>query len=75
MDRAEDFVPTGIPRPYLSYGSMFRASPSGVWGEPTKADAEKGEKIFDRCAQLAVEQIQQAFAYMEKKEKFGYSYF
>lgn len=74
MDRAVDFVPT-IPRPYLSYGSMFRASPPGVWGEPTKGTAEKGEKIFDRCADLAVEQIENAFAYMEKKEKFNYSYF
>lgn len=74
MDRAVDYVPT-IPRPYLSYGSMFRASPTGVWGEPTKATAEKGEKIFDRCADLAVEQIQKAFAYMEQKEKFNYSYF
>ena len=74
MDRAVDFVPT-VPRPYLSYGSMFRASPTGVWGEPTKGTAEKGQKIFDRCADLAVEQINNAFAYMEKKEKFNYSYF
>ena len=74
MDLAVDAVPN-IPRPYLSYGSMFRASPTGVWGEPTKGTAEKGEKIFDRCAEIAVDQIEQAFAYMEKKEKFNYSYF
>ena len=74
MDHAVDFVPD-VPRPYLSYGSMFRASPSGVWGEPTKGTAEKGEKIFDRCADIAVDQIHKAFAYMEQKEKFNYSYF
>jgi creatinine amidohydrolase len=74
MDLAEDVVPN-IPRPYLSYGSIFRATPSGAWGEPTKATAEKGEKAFERSAELAVEQIQQAFAYMEKKEKFNYSWF
>lgn len=74
MDRAVDYVPT-IPRPYLSYGSMFRASPTGVWGEPSKGTAEKGEKIFERSAELAVEQAKQAFAYMEAKEKFNYSYF
>lgn len=74
MDRAVDFVPNA-PRPYLSYGSMFRVSPTGVWGEPTKGTAEKGEKIFDRCAEIAVEQIRQAFAFMEQKEKFNYSYF
>lgn len=74
MDRAVDFVPD-VPRPYLSYGSIFRASPTGVWGEPTKATAEKGEKLFARSAELAVEELNKAFAYMEKKEKFNYTYF
>jgi len=74
MDRAVDFVPT-VSRPYLSYGSIFRASPSGVWGEPSKASAEKGEKLFDRTAELMVEELNSAFRYMESKEKFNYSYF
>lgn len=72
MDKAKDFVPN-VPRPYLSYGSIFRASPTGVWGEPTKATAEKGEKIFALFADLAEEEIRKAFAYMEQKEKFNYS--
>ena len=67
-------MPT-VSRPYLSYGSIFRASPSGVWGEPSYATAEKGEKIFERTAELMVEELNKAFAYMEQKEKFGYSYF
>lgn len=74
MDRAVDFIPQ-VPRPYLSYGSIFRASPTGVWGEPTKATAEKGEKIFERTSQLIVEEFNRAFAYMEDKEKFNYSSF
>lgn len=74
MDRAVDFVPD-IPRPYLNYGSMFRACPDGVWGEPSYASAEKGEAIFAHCTASAVEQIKNIFAYMEKKEKFNYSYF
>ena len=74
MDKAVDFVPA-VPRPYLSYGNIFRASPAGVWGEATKATAEKGEKIFTRCTEIAIEELNKAFAYMEKKEKFNYSYF
>ena len=74
MDRAVDFIPD-IPRPYLSYGSIYRASPSGVWGIPSKATAEKGEKIFERTAELMVEELNKAFSYMKSKEKFGYSYF
>ena len=74
LERAIDFVPE-VPRPYLSYGSIFRASPSGVWGEPSKASAEKGERVFARSAELAVAALQDAFAYMEAKEKFHYSNF
>lgn len=74
MDRAIDFVPN-ISRPYLSYGSIFRASPSGVWGEPTKASSEKGVAILNRCTQIAVEEMTKAFAYMEAKEQLNYSNF
>ncbi len=74
MDRAVDYVPS-VPRPYLSYGSIFRASPLGVWGEPTRATAEKGEKILQRSVEIAVEELNKAFSYMESKEKFNYSHF
>lgn len=74
MDRAVDFVPT-ISRPYLSYGSIFRASPTGVWGEPSKASAEKGERVFARSAELAVDALREAFDYMSAKKPFNYSNF
>ena len=74
MTKAVDEVPN-IPRSYLSYGSIFRASKSGVWGESKCATAEKGEKAFARCAEIAVEEIGKAFAYMENKEKMNYSNF
>ena len=74
MDRAVDFVPD-VPRPYLSYGSIFRASPLGVWGSPTYATREKGEALLKRSAEIAVDEMRAIFTYMEKKEKFGYSYF
>ena len=74
MDKAADFIPS-VPRPYLSYGSIFRATPTGVWGEPTKATAEIGEAILTRVTQLSIEAMNKAFAYMDGKEKFHYSYF
>ena len=74
MDKAVDCVPN-IPRPYLSYGSIFRATPTGVWGEATKGTAEKGEKLLARMADMAVEELNKAFDYMSKKEKFNYSDF
>lgn len=74
MDRAIDFVPD-VPRPYLNYGSIFRACPGGVWGEPTKATAEKGEQFLEEFAKMAVDEFNKAFDYMSDKEKFGYSNF
>ena len=74
MELAVDEVPD-VPRSYLSYGSIFRASASGVWGESRCATAEKGERALARCAQLAAEEMEKAFAYMSKKEKFNYSHF
>ena len=41
MERAVDCTPD-VPQSYLGYGSIFRASPSGVWGQPTKATKETG---------------------------------
>lgn len=74
MDRAVDCDPD-VPRPYLNYGSIFRATPSGVWGYPTKATAEKGEKILEFSAETIVNELRCAFDYMGKKEKIGYSDF
>ena len=74
MDRAVDCVPD-VKRPYLSYGSIFRASPSGVWGEPSKASAPKGDSILLRTTELILQELEQAFSYMERKEKFNYSNF
>lgn len=74
MDRAVDCVPD-VPRSFLSYGSIFRASPYGVWGEPTKASAEKGKKLLEAEARIAIDEFNKAFEYMSNKEKFGYSNF
>ena len=74
MDKAVDCVPS-IPRPYLSYGSIFRGCPDGVWGCATKATPEKGEKLFERTAELAVKALEDAFSYMSAKEKINYSNF
>lgn len=74
MERAMDCVPE-IPRSYLSYGSIFRASPTGVWGEPGRASAGKGGRLLDRTTDLIRQELDSAFSYMESKKKFYYSHF
>lgn len=75
MDRAVDFVPDSIPRPWLNYGSIFRASPTGVWGEPSKASAAKGEKMLSFMTERLTRDLYDAFDYMSGKEPIGYSHF
>ena len=74
MDRAVDCDPD-TPRSYLNYGSIFRATPNGTWGYPTKATAEKGERILEHATETIVKEFNRAFDFMSKKEKLGYSYF
>lgn len=74
MSRAVDFVPDA-PRPYLNYGSIFRFCPQGVWGEPTKATAEKGKAVMERMAELSCRELEKIFRFMDGKEPFGYSQF
>lgn len=74
MEKALDFVPV-TARSYLSYGSIFRATPSGVWGEPSKSSKEKGKLILEKMIEAAVTQMNEAFEYMSGKERFGYSEF
>lgn len=74
MEKAVDCVPD-VARSYLSYGSIFRATPSGVWGEPTKSSAKKGKKMMERAIEISITQMNDAFYFMLKKELFGYSQF
>lgn len=74
MEKAVDFVPTE-PRSILSYGSIYRVSETGIWGEPSKASAEKGKLMMDKAIEYAVTQMNEAFDFMSKKEQLGYSHF
>lgn len=75
MDRAVDFVPSGVQRSDLNYGSILRYCPDGVWGEARCASAEKGKKILECFIEESLKKMDDIFSLMEKKEKLGYSCF
>jgi creatinine amidohydrolase len=56
-DKPEDFVPTWS-RADLTHLGMKGISPTGVWGYPSRADAEKGAKWFDEAVDYCVQRIQ-----------------
>lgn len=74
MDKAVDFVPD-IPREYFNYGSIFHYCPDGVWGEPTKATADKGKRILELMIEEGAKDLEKIFTMMANKEKTDYSWF
>ncbi len=74
MDKALDFLPD-VPRSYLNYGCLLRFCPDGVWGKATLGTAGKGEKLLERTAELAVDQMEKAFSFMANKKTLYYSNF
>lgn len=60
-----DFIPD-CPREYLNYASLLKLSKTGVWGCPSYASKEKGEKLIEEITNAAVEYIEDAFKYTTK---------
>jgi len=59
-----DFVPD-VPAQYLKYKPPGAYCPDGVWGRPSLASAEKGEKLFLKGVELSTAAIREAFAFMD----------
>ncbi len=53
-DLIEDCVP-GVPRDFLNYAPIFKYCKNGVWGKPSLATKEKGEKILNVLIEKSVE--------------------
>ena len=55
-----DCVPD-VPRDFLNYASLIKLSKTGVWGKPSLATKEKGEKIFKLLVDMSLDYIQKVF--------------
>ena len=56
QDRAADFVPSN-PGSDLTHFSMRELAPDGAWGYPSRATAEKGERILEELVAYGAERI------------------
>ena len=54
-----DYIPD-YPQEYLNYASLLKLSRTGVWGRPSLATKEKGEKIFQLVVEETIEYINKA---------------
>lgn len=55
-----DFLPD-VPRSFLNYSSILKLSNTGVWGKPSLAGKDKGEKLLLYEVEQTVEFITRAF--------------
>ncbi len=62
-----DYVPS-VPREYMNYSSILKLSPTGVWGKPSYASKEKGEKLFSLMVEHCLQYIEDAFQHTEVSE-------
>ena len=74
MSKAIDFFPS-FPRAMLSYASMLRFCPDGVWGAATKASAEKGKQMLEIAVDESVKWMNNVFEMMLKKQPLNGSWF
>ncbi len=74
MSKAVDFVPD-VKRSDLSYGGFLRYCPDGVWGEATKATAEKGKKMLEFSIDATVAEMDRVFGLMSNKQPMNGSWF
>lgn len=56
-----DFVPD-YPQSFLNYIPLTRLSKTGVWGEPSRASAEKGKKLFEAYVEGSIEFMNRVFS-------------
>ena len=70
MENAINFTPDS-PRYYLTYGSFFTHTQTGIWGKATLGTAEKGKFLFEETVKGALEEIRDALAFIEKTDYAG----
>ena len=59
-----DFVPD-VPVKYLDFKSLTAICPNGVWGNPSYATREKGQKLFEAGIEICTQHIIKAFNFMD----------
>jgi len=61
--RGTDHLPE-VGKEYLDFVAFDRLCPGGVWGRPSLASAEKGERALDAAVRRTVEYIEESFAHL-----------
>ncbi len=64
----KDFVPRA-DKSFLDYARFDEVSPSGVWGRPGLATAEKGRQSAEAAVGATVEYITRSFTYLAENKK------
>jgi creatinine amidohydrolase len=63
--RGTDYIPA-VGRQYLDWASFAQLAPGGIWGRPSQASAEKGQRALDAAVRASVAYVQESFAFLEQ---------
>lgn len=67
----QDFMPQ-VGKEYLDFVRFSELCPSGVWGRPTLASAEMGERALEAAVRRTVEYIEESFAHLARMKSRVY---
>ncbi len=62
----------GHPKEYLDYVAFEKLCPGGVWGRPSLASADKGERALQIAVERTVEYIEKSFARLVAMKRHSY---
>jgi creatinine amidohydrolase len=63
--RGADHVPA-VARQFTDWAPFGQLAPGGVWGRPSLASVEKGQRALEAAVQASVAYIRESFAFLEQ---------
>ena len=69
--KGTDYLP-GAGKEYLDYVAFEKLCPGGVWGRPSLASADKGERAFRIAVERTVQYIEESFAHLTRMKRRPY---
>jgi creatinine amidohydrolase len=69
--KGDDFVPD-VAKDYMDFVSFDALCPGGVWGKPSLASAEKGERAMEAAVTATVAYIEDSFAHLATMKRRVY---
>ncbi|HEY3110411.1 MAG TPA: creatininase family protein [Chloroflexota bacterium] len=67
-DQRPGYIPP-VGREFLDYAVIEQLSPTGIWGNPSKATVEKGERAIAAAVRASVAHVEKSFDFLARAKQ------